>query len=167
MPSQTHTRHASQMHQTPKSPKLLCMVFDQLKQLQLPASDYAVFGSGPLIVRSIIPFAGDLDVICRPAVWDHVASLGQVRHLPRYNVDVVEMHDGKLTFGQSWGIGDFAVDELIDSAEMIDGLPFVRLEYVVAYKRERNSDKDRRHLRALDNALSISYRRAEDAENSF
>ena len=45
-----------------------------------------------------------------------------------------------MTFGREWGIGDFNVTELIETAEMIDSLPFVRLEYVVRYKTIRSGD---------------------------
>jgi hypothetical protein len=58
------------------------------------------------------------------------------------------MCDGRLTFGTEWGLGDFDVDELIDDAEMIDGLPFVQLKHVVSYKMKRASSKDIRHIEA-------------------
>lgn len=41
--------------------------------------------------------------------------------------------------------GDFDIDALIDTAEMIDGLPFVRLPHVIEYKKIRNSAKDQLH----------------------
>ena len=45
------------------------------------------------------------------------------------------------------------MDELIDTAETIEGLPFVRLEHVVAYKRIRASAKDQVHLEQYRRAL--------------
>ena len=59
------------------------------------------------------------------------------------------MADGAVTFGKKWGIGKFDVDELIDTAEIIDGLPFVRLEHVICYKKIRASAKDLLHLDKL------------------
>ena len=52
----------------------------------------------------------------------------------------------QLSIHTEWAIGDFDVDELIDTAEVIDGIPFVRLEHVVAYKRIASRDKDVEHL---------------------
>ena len=124
-------------------------LFDQLRRLELPAQGYAVFGSGPLAIRGLIPRANDLDIICRDEVWAIVSRLGDVRHLPDYDVSVVELAGGALTFGTEWKIGDFDVDELIATAEIIDGLPFVRLEHVVRYKKIRSSEKDLLHLAAL------------------
>ena len=59
------------------------------------------------------------------------------------------MLDGALTFGTRWGIGDFDVGELIATAEIIEDLPFVQLEHVVAYKKIRASERDLVHLKAL------------------
>ena len=102
-------------------------LFDRLKQLKLPPGDYAVFGSGPLAVRGIIPVCGDLDVLCRREAWEIVCSIGKIEFLPEYGFSIVAMSNAAVTFGTQWGIGDFDTNELIDSAEIIDGLPFVRL----------------------------------------
>lgn len=121
----------------------------ELRALNLPRDDFAVFGSGPLIVRGVIPATNDIDVICRGVAWERVAAIGEKTYLPKYRIEIVSMDQGRLTFGTSWAIGDFDVDELIDTAEVIDGLPFVRLEHVVAYKRIANREKDREHLKLL------------------
>lgn len=128
-------------------------LFDQLRELKLPAGGYAVFGSGPLAIRGIIPVTNDVDVICNAATWARVSRLGRVEYLPEYDVTIVTMADGALTFGTKWGIGNFDVDELIATAEIVDGLPFVRLEHVISYKQTRSSEKDLRHLDALEKFL--------------
>ena len=122
----------------------------RLLGLDLLADDHAVFGSGPLLVRGIIDSVNDLDIICRGAAWERVRQLGRLVHLDEYDVDVVEIDDGLVTFGTVWGIGDFDVDELIDTAERIEGIPFARLEYVEAYKRIAARPKDVEHLTALE-----------------
>lgn len=125
-------------------------LFDLLKSLHLPTGDYAIFGSGPLIVREIIPASNDLDIICRGNAWKTVQEEGECEYLSDYDVTVVTMCDGRLTFGSEWAIGDFDINELIDSAEIIDGLPFVRLEHVANYKKISKRPKDLEHLKALE-----------------
>jgi len=135
-------------------------LFDQLRQLELPSEGYAIFGSGPLAIRGIIPACNDLDILCTQAVWDVVSQNGTTEFLPEYDVTIVSFLDGAMTFGTKWGIGDFDVTELIETAEIIDSLPFVRLEYVVRYKTIRSSAKDLRHLAALH---ASNYRTSQDA----
>jgi hypothetical protein len=124
-------------------------LFQQVKRLDLPLGEFAIFGSGPLIVRRIITATNDLDIVCRGAAWEKAMQIGKTEYLEEHDVTVVTMCDGRISFGTKWGIGNFDVDKLIDSAELIDGLLFVRLEYVVSYKMERASVKDMRHIEAL------------------
>ena len=127
-------------------------LFEYLRQLGLPARDYAVFGSGPLIVRGWVPGGNDIDVICRGAAWEAACRGGVVNYDERYSVSLASHCNGRITFGTAWGIGEFDVDELIDTAEIIDGLPFVLIEHVVAYKRIRSSPKDLVHLEQFHRA---------------
>lgn len=124
-------------------------LFDKLRELNLPVGDFAIFGSGPLIVRGIIPASNDLDILCRGGAWESVKAIGALEYLRDYDLAVVTMYEGSLTFGEKWGIGEFDTDELIDSAEEIDGLPFVRLEHVASYKKISKRPKDLEHLQAL------------------
>jgi hypothetical protein len=118
--------------------------------LHLPAGEFAIFGSGPLLVRGVIDAANDIDIVCRRAAWEHAKEFGKQLHLDEYGVDVIAVDDGRITLGRSWAYGDFDIEELIETAEIIDELPFVRLEYVVAYKRIANRQKDVEHLTALE-----------------
>ena len=122
-----------------------------VQKLGLPEKDFAIFGSGPLLVRGIIDAANDLDVLCRGAAWEQVSAAGELQYLERYDVTVCTFREGRITFGREWGIGDVDVNELIESAEIIDGLPFARLEYVIAYKRIAGRRKDMEHLALLKN----------------
>ena len=120
-----------------------------MRDLDLPKGHFAVFGSGPLIARGIISASNDLDVLCRGPAWTQVKTIKKVEYLKEYDLEIVTLADGQLTFGTRWGIGSFDTDVLIDTAELLDDLPFVQLEHVVAYKRLSDRPKDREHLRAM------------------
>ena len=51
-------------------------LFELLRSMKLPTGHYAVFGSGPLLVRGIIESVNDLDVICRGPAWSRACELG-------------------------------------------------------------------------------------------
>lgn len=121
----------------------------KVRELRLPEGSYAIFGSGPLLVRGVIDEVSDIDIVCREPAWSSAKALGEVLRLPEYDLDVVSIGDARITVGTVWGIGEFNTDELIDTAEIIEALPFVRLDYVVAYKRIANRPKDRAHLERL------------------
>ena len=117
--------------------------------MELPSGSYAVFGSGPLAARGLIDEVGDLDVIVNDPTWDRVKHLGTIM---RYGDDEVADLGNGLTFGRSWAYGDFDIAQLIDDAERIDGLPFVRSEAVVEYKRIAGRPKDLRHIEIMERA---------------
>jgi len=127
-------------------------LFGLVKELNLPPGDFAIFGSGPLIVRNIVPFKNDLDIICRNKAWETVQQIGQPQYLQDYDANIVSIADGAVTFGTTWGIGQFDINTLIDSAEILQGLPFVKLQYVIEYKRIRGLPKDLSHIEAARKA---------------
>lgn len=129
--------------------EILKDLFSSVKRLKLPQGDFAVFGSGPLIIRGIIPATNDLDIICRGAAWEEVKNIGTLQYNDDYDVEIVTLFSGRVTFGNKWGIAEFDVDVLIDGAEYIDELPFVQLRHVVAYKTQRASAKDMLHIESL------------------
>jgi hypothetical protein len=122
------------------------LLFDRLRALELTPGEYAVFGSGPIAVRGLIDTVRDLDVIVRGKTWQQVKALGVV--VMQGEDETVDLGTG-LTFGRSWGYGVFDIGELIDDAEIIEGLPFVRLDAVIEFKKIADRPKDREHLRLL------------------
>lgn len=124
-------------------------LFELLRALRLPAGDHAIFGSGPLVVRGVIDATNDLDVLCRGTAWQAVCALAPPKLVSPWNVELVSLHDNRLTFGTTWAIGNVDAGEIIDTAEMIQGMPFARLKHVVAYKKLSNRPKDLAHLEAL------------------
>ena len=126
-------------------------LFDRLRALNLPSGDFAVFGSGTLAIRGLIDDPADLDILCRGVVWQRISEIGELQQLED-GTFIASLDNGLLTFGRTWAIGSVDIDEMIDTAEVIDGLPFVRLEHVVDYKRLRQTDRDREHLALMEEA---------------
>jgi hypothetical protein len=122
------------------------LLFDRLRALGLTPGEHAVFGSGPIAVRGLIDSVRDLDVIVLGQTWQQVKDLGEV--VMQGDDETVDMGNG-LTFGRSWRYGAFDIEKLIDDAEIIDGLPFVRLDAVIEFKKIADRPNDREHLRVL------------------
>lgn len=128
-----------------------------IRAVGLPRGDYAVFGSGPLLVRGIIEDATDIDILARGAAWEHARATGELVYLPDHAITVASFFDGAITVGDRWAIGSFSVDQLVDSADVIEGLPFVGLGHVRSYKRTAGRPKDLIHLEKLSQWLAAGY----------
>lgn len=120
----------------------------RLVGLGLPQGDWALTGTGPLLLRGWLEDVGDLDVITRGAAWDVAKGRGDIRTLSDGN-QLIAIEPG-VSVGRTWPYGDASVDEMIDTAEMIEGIPCVRLEHIVTYKRILDRPKDRAHIALIE-----------------
>ena len=125
-------------------------LFGKLRALGLPTADYAVFGSGPLAVRDLLEEVHDLDVVARGAAWKQAKGLGGARTAPEGD-PVVWLEGGAIEIFGGWLGWD--IDALIDNAEIIDGLPFARLEDVLAFKLSHGRPQDVAHARLIEEHL--------------
>lgn len=130
-------------------------LFRDLRSLELPISDYAVAGSGPLFARGLIDGIGDLDVVARGPAWTKALTMGTVEEAPEAGVHRVVLLDGRIEVLDGWYPEVWDVDELIDQADVIESIPFVQLQVVVWTKGRSRRPKDREHLRRLAAAEAV------------
>lgn len=129
-------------------------LLEAVRSLGLPDGEYAVFGSGPLVVRDLREGA-DIDLVVTPALY------ARLRDSPEWAVRPRD--DG----GETLARGDFDVMErlefpgyvgdvpaMIADAERIDGVPFVRLPELRTFKAALNRPKDHVDLDLIDTALA-------------
>jgi hypothetical protein len=122
----------------------------KLLKLELPSDDFAVFGSGPMMAHGLKE-SRDLDLIARGAAWEKALVLGELAKTPK--------GDDKVTIGDieifsAWGPGQWDIDALIDGAEIIGGIRFVRLEEVLKWKRLMGRPKDAGHIALIEEHLA-------------
>lgn len=119
-------------------------MMDRLVALDLPPGDFAVHGSGALLLRGMVDTVTDLDVVARAAAWQRACELGPVEHGA---LDPVVRPRGDVEIWGGW-LGD-DIDALIGGAEIVEGWPCVRLAEVLAFKERLARPKDRRHIALL------------------
>ena len=122
---------------------------DELRDLDLPEDAYAVFGSGPLAIRGIRE-NHDLDVIVTPDLW---RELGRKHAVTTKSGRPDTIHIGPIQILQA-GYRDFRpfLDDnlvLIREAEIIDGVPFVRLEHLLGCKKMMKGEKHERDVASM------------------
>lgn len=132
-------------------------LFSKLLSLKLPNDDYAVIGVTCMLIRDIVPEVKDIDIIARKSAWEKAISLGKPL-VPASKVGlVVDLFDNKIEVFNAWAPGEWDIDELIDTADVIDGIRFVTLENVRKWKQIFGRDKDLVHIKLIDKFLNKNH----------
>ncbi|MFI1969807.1 hypothetical protein BLA24_17225 [Streptomyces cinnamoneus] len=123
-------------------------LFAALAAMDLPKGDYVVCGSAALYVRGLRPRMGDLDVLARGAAWERALTLGEPEAtVSGYGRRVVHP-TADIEIMDRWTPG-WSVDRLIDDADVIDGVPFMRLGDVLRWKIAASRPKDLPDIAAI------------------
>ncbi len=123
-------------------------LIDTLKKQNFPKGQYAVFGSAVMAVRGIRE-APNIDVIVTDKLW---IDLLDKRHKPD--------EEGFIRIAQikisNWWFAPTrkTIPTMIKEAEILKGVPFVKLEEVRDYKTFVNREKDKNDVKFIDQFLS-------------
>jgi hypothetical protein len=105
-------------------------LFEQVKSLNLPIGEYAIFGSGPMGIRNLREMH-DIDLIVPESVYEEFKNKEgweekEINEDGNCYQGLVN-HEMNIEMWKDWYI-DWDVDRLIKDAEIIDEMPFVRIE---------------------------------------
>jgi hypothetical protein len=126
-------------------------LFQKVKNLKLPKGKYALFGSAPMGIRKLRD-CHDIDIIVVDDLWN------EYRNKSGWEYKINErggesLTNGDIEFWHDWLPWYQNVNELIYGAEMIDGLPFVQLKYVVEWKKAYGREKDFSDIKIIEEFL--------------
>jgi len=118
-------------------------LLSDVKSLNLPLGQYALFGSAPLLVRNLREASHDIDIVVKQDLWDEYfpKEEWETKYM-RENDPYIEWRGHSIEFWKTWGPGDWDVEDIIDKAEIIDGVPYVQLETVLNWKKMCGRPKD-------------------------
>lgn len=118
---------------------------DEVKKLDLPSNEFAIFGSGPLAIRKLRE-ANDIDLIVKEILWKKLLK----KYAPTEKGNEIKI--GNVSIFHDWP-GFLEVESLIDEADIINGIRYVKLEKVLQWKQKRNFEKDRKDIELLEKNL--------------
>jgi hypothetical protein len=119
---------------------------DELRKLKLPADKFAVFGNGPLSVRGLKE-AIDLHILVKKDLWNMLDR----KFMARNNYGGIILGGVEVIKDLLPWFDDF--DALIDSADIIDSIRYVKLEYVLKWKKDMNREKDKSDINLIEEFL--------------
>jgi hypothetical protein len=121
----------------------------KLLALGLPPDDFAIAGSGPLAVRGWIDDPRDIDVVARGIAWARACTYGTPEPAPYSDSLRVRLWQDSVEILNGWFPEKWTTDEVIDTADTIDGLRFVSLSIIICTKQMLSRPRDLLHLAVL------------------
>lgn len=120
----------------------------ELKKLNLPKNSYIVVGSGILNTLGIRA-SKDIDLIVSQEVFDRFFNEGWEED--NWS-DQFVIKKGVFDIGINWYGKN--VTQLLEQAQIIDGIPYLSLDYVYDWKKSVGRKKDLNDLKLIDTYLS-------------
>lgn len=114
----------------------------ELEKLDLPKDKYAIFGSGPLAIRGVRD-SEDIDIIVKPELWEEL-----IQKYPLEKDTLIKI--GPIEIYKNWSPWFKDTNKLIDDADIFENHRFVKLKYVLIWKRAFNREKDKKDIRAIE-----------------
>lgn len=128
-------------------------LFQRVKELKLAIGKYALFGSAPMGVRELKE-CSDIDLIVDEEIWEEYKNKpGWNYQITENGVEHIESQDGKIELWHDWRPWYQDNGRFINDAEIIDGLPFVKLDYVLEWKKKFGREKDLKDIEAIEKFL--------------
>ncbi|MCC3652745.1 hypothetical protein LIX60_14995 [Streptomyces sp. S07_1.15] len=125
--------------------------FRELTSLRLPAEDYVIAGSAPMLAHGIKREIGDIDVVARGEAWKIALGLGRVSKSPLGPAQRVVLFGGDIEVLDGWF--DYPVDLLINEADYFEGVRFLPLARTMEWKRTLDREVDREDIALIRDSL--------------
>lgn len=129
-------------------------LIQKLRSLELPTDDFAIFGSGPMYPRGIKDLGHDIDLVARGKAWEKALTYSNSEPTKLNNNNlVITLFDGQIEIFNGWAPGTWDIDNLIDTADIFEGLRYVNLDNLLKWKREMGRPKDFEHIKLIETYL--------------
>jgi len=128
-------------------------LFQRIKNMNLPVGKYALFGSAPLGIRGLKK-CKDMDLIVVEEIWQgYKNKTGWQYKITENGVEHIESDDSQVEMWHDWRPWYDKILPFIEDAETIEGLPFVKLEHVLEWKKKFGRDKDLKDAKIIEDFL--------------
>ena len=128
-------------------------LFQKVKDLKFPIGKYALFGSAPMGIRGFKE-CSDIDLIVVEELWQKYKNeSGWEYKITENGVEHIESSDSNIEIWHDWRPWYQDITPFINSAEIIDGLPFVRLDHVLEWKKKFGREKDKKDIEIIEKFL--------------
>ena len=135
---------------------------EEVKKLNLPIGSYALFGSAPLGVRCIRK-CRDIDILVNEKLWQKYKNKSDWKYELTKN-GIEHLSKGIIELWNNWLPWYPNANKFIKDAEIINGIPFVKLKYFIEWKIKFGREKDKQDIKLVEKYLSTSKKSDEQSE---
>jgi hypothetical protein len=131
---------------------MLHPLLKKFNELNLSTREYVIFGSGPLCVRGLKDWT-DIDVVVLPEIYNNFKNNVDWETKIFENSGIEYLAKDKIEMMKDWWPEQWDIKKLIEEADIIDGLAFVKLEEVLKWKKMMNREKDIKDIEIIEHYL--------------
>lgn len=128
-------------------------IFEKVKELNLPFGKYVVVGSGILDALKIRP-ASDIDITVTKDLHEKLKKDSTWRKEKHYGKIFLQKDIFTIIPQLDWEDYKTTSEEAINSAQIIEGIPFMNLEELLKFKKALNREKDMKDIKLLEEMLN-------------
>ncbi|MFF0740715.1 hypothetical protein ACFYVL_09965 [Streptomyces sp. NPDC004111] len=129
-------------------------LFRKFISLHLPAGDYVIAGSAPMLAHGMNRTIGDIDIVARGKAWKAALELGPAKRSPLGPAQRIVLFGGEIEILDGWF--GYSVDALIEEGEEIEGLSFLPLARTAEWKSALRRDVDLADIESIREFLSAA-----------
>jgi len=120
-------------------------IIKKVKSLGFLPGSYAVFGSGPMTIRGLKE-AKDIDIAVKDEFFEELKGKHKEFKPGQINIGDVEIF-------AAWNSLIDNAEEVIDRADNIDGVKFIKLEDLIVWKKKLAREKDLSDIKVIEDYL--------------
>lgn len=132
-------------------------LFDKIRALTFPDGQYVIVGSGIMAAKGIRE-AHDLDIVVTPELFEKCRNEGwEVRPWTKPGMEGKEwLKKGNVDLHLEVSSGDVrsTAEDLLREAEIMNGIPFITLQQLIAFKRAYGRPKDFEDIKLIEEYLA-------------
>ena len=116
-------------------------IIAEVQKLDLPLGQYVVIGSG-IMAQLGLRETNDVDIAVTPDLYAKLRASGEWEEEERYGKIFLKKEAVEINPRLDWESYSTTAEDAIASATIIDGVPFMNLNELVAFKRALGRVKD-------------------------
>ncbi|OGZ63868.1 MAG: hypothetical protein A3A98_01100 [Candidatus Staskawiczbacteria bacterium RIFCSPLOWO2_01_FULL_40_39] len=127
-------------------------IFERVKKLNFPLGEYVVIGAG--ILEAIgIRNTHDVDIIVAPQLFEKLRESKIYKEEIKWGKIFLIGDEIEIGTKLDWENYSTTIEEAINTAAIINGVPFLNLEETIKFKRAMGRKKDFKDIELIESYL--------------